>query len=111
MDIFAEREDVAAVQALVVDGVDETTGEEDAESADGAFLDGEGGIGIRHGGWVEGYALVADDELQAALVGEGLDADVASGAGRVGVADDIRHYLLNGELQASGETLLNAEAL
>ena len=72
-DILAERKDVAAVQALVVDRVDETTGEEDAESADGSVLDGEGGVGIGHSGWVEGYALVADDELQAALVGEGLD--------------------------------------
>ena len=100
--LLAQLEDVVPVSVFVVDGVHELVDEEDAETSDGTFFDGECEVGRVLLGGVEGGAGVADGEDEVGVGGGGLEQDVAYGAFWVGVVHHVDYGFFEGEVQIHG---------
>ncbi len=54
MDSFAQGEDIPAFTTLIVDAVHQAADEMDAQTTDGALLDGQRGVDFFPDGGVEG---------------------------------------------------------
>lgn len=98
-----EGEDILVGAPFVGDFVHHLFDEEDAEAADGTFVEGEGDVNVVLLGRVEGDALVDETEDEGIVFEEGFEGDGALNAFGIGIADGIGQCFVEGKVELEGD--------